>query len=197
MPLVIALGLLLAVVAACAFAGVRNGLVYAALGAAAWVAMTKSGVDPVVVGLVMGLLTYASPAARADLERATDLFRLFREQPTPELARTATIGLQSAISPNERLQQLFHPWTSYAIVPLFALANAGIAINGALPRARLQLAGDARHPVRLRRREAGRRHRRLARSSRSSPAAGCGRRSAGPRSRAAASSPGSGSRSRC
>ena len=127
--LLISLGLL-GTCAALALGGFRNGLVYVALGAAAWVAMMKSGVDPVVVGLAMGLLTFASPAARADLERATDLFRLFREQPTPELARTASIGLQAAISPNERLQQLYHPWTSYAIVPLFALANAGIAIDG-------------------------------------------------------------------
>jgi protein-disulfide isomerase len=78
----------------------------------------------------MGLLTYAYPAARGDLERATDLFRLFREQPTPELERDARAGLRSAISANERLQQLYHPWTSYVIVPLFALANAGIVING-------------------------------------------------------------------
>jgi Na+/H+ antiporter NhaA len=109
---------------------VRVGLVYAGLGAAAWVALLKSGVDPVVIGLALGLLTFASPAARVDLERATDLFRLFREQPTPELAREAQAGLQSAISPNERLQQLYHPWTSYLIVPLFALANAGIPISG-------------------------------------------------------------------
>jgi Na+/H+ antiporter NhaA len=110
--------------------GIRYGLVYAVLGAATWVALFKSGVDPVVVGLVMGLLVYAYPAARGDLERATDLFRLFREQPTPELERTARAGLRSAISANERLQQLYHPWTSYVIVPLFALANAGIVING-------------------------------------------------------------------
>jgi len=76
------------------------------------------------------LLTYAYPAARVDLERASDLFRLFREQPTPELERSARAGLKSAISANERLQQLYHPWTSYVIVPLFALANAGIAISG-------------------------------------------------------------------
>jgi Na+/H+ antiporter NhaA len=111
-------------------AHVRYGFVYAVLGIAAWTAMFKSGVDPVVVGLAMGLLTYAYPASRTDLERATDLFRNFREQPTPELARSASIGLTSAISPNDRLQQLYHPWTSYVIVPLFALANAGIAING-------------------------------------------------------------------
>jgi Na+/H+ antiporter NhaA len=111
-------------------AGVRYGPVYALLGVAAWIAVYKSGVDPVVVGVVIGLLTYAYPAARSDLERATDLFRLFREQPTPELAREATAGLSSAISPNERLQELYHPWTSYVIVPMFALANAGIAISG-------------------------------------------------------------------
>jgi Na+/H+ antiporter NhaA len=128
-PLLLAAALV-AVVVALTRIGVRQGLLYLVLGVAAWVALFKSGVDPVVVGLVFGLLVYASPAARVDLERASDLFRLFREQPTPELARSASVGLQSAISPNERLQQLYHPWTSYVIVPLFALANVGIAING-------------------------------------------------------------------
>ena len=109
--------------------GFKWAPVCATVGLAAWVATQASGIDPVVVGLVMGLMTYASPAARADLERATDLFRMFREQPTPELARSASIGLQAAISPNERLQTLFHPWTSFVIVPMFAVANAGIAID--------------------------------------------------------------------
>ena len=109
--------------------GVRVGLVYAILGTALWVALLKSGIDPILAGLAIGLLTYAYPAQRSDLERASDLFRLFREQPTPELARSAQVGVQAAISPNERLQQLFHPWTSYVIVPLFALANAGIPVS--------------------------------------------------------------------
>jgi Na+/H+ antiporter NhaA len=122
---------LLAAVLVFRYLGVRRGLLYAVLGAAMWVAVFKSGVDPVIVGLVMGLLTYAYPAARVDLERATDLFRLFREQPTPELARSARVGLEYAISPNERLQHLYHPWSSYVIVPLFAIGNAGIPIDGA------------------------------------------------------------------
>jgi Na+/H+ antiporter NhaA len=108
---------------------VRNGLVYWLLGVAAWLALYASGVEPLVVGLAMGLLTYAYPAARGDLERATEVFRLFREQPTPELARSAQTGVALAISPNERLQQRYHPWTSYVVVPLFALANAGITIS--------------------------------------------------------------------
>jgi Na+/H+ antiporter NhaA len=109
---------------------VRVGLVYFVLGAGAWVGVLKSGVEPVVVGLVMGLLVYAYPAARSNLERATERFREFREQPTADLARAAGAELRAATSPNERLQQLYHPWTSYVIVPLFAVANAGIAING-------------------------------------------------------------------
>ena len=111
-------------------AGVRRGVVYLALGLVAWAAFQRSGVDPVVVGLVMGLFTQAYPAARSDLELATERFRLFREQPTPELARVASITLSASISPNERLQETFHPWTSYVIVPLFALANAGVQISG-------------------------------------------------------------------
>jgi Na+/H+ antiporter NhaA len=128
--LAVAAGILVAVLVF-RYLGSRRGLLYAALGAAMWVAVYESGVDPVIVGLVMGLLTYAYPAARVDLERATDLFRLFREQPTPELARSAQFGLENAISPNERLQHLYHPWSSYVIVPLFALGNAGIPIDGA------------------------------------------------------------------
>jgi len=101
------------------------------MASAIWVALLESGVEPIVVGLAMGLLAYAYPVARSDLERATERFREFREQPTPELARSVRVELRAAVSPNERLQVLYHPWTSYVIVPLFALANAGIAIDPA------------------------------------------------------------------
>ena len=111
-------------------AGLRHGMVYAGLGVAAWGAFYRAGVDPAVSGLVMGLLTPAYPAARSDLERATARVRRFREQPTPEMARAASISLSESISPNSRLQDTFHPWASYVIVPLFALANAGLVISG-------------------------------------------------------------------
>jgi Na+/H+ antiporter NhaA len=109
---------------------IRHGLVYFLLALATWVALFESGVDPVVLGLVVGLITFAYPAGRGELERATELFRSFREQPTPELARNARAGLRAAVSPNARLQSLYHPWTSYVVVPLFALANVGIVIDG-------------------------------------------------------------------
>ena len=129
LPLLVGIGAL-ALVLLARVRGVRNGPVYATLGLVAWVAILKSGVDPVVVGVVIGLLSIAYPASRGDLERASDLFRLFREQPISEYASTAREGVRTAISPNERLEQLYHPLSSYLIVPLFALANAGIAIDG-------------------------------------------------------------------
>ncbi|MEA2301519.1 MAG: hypothetical protein QOE44_2054 [Solirubrobacteraceae bacterium] len=104
------------------------------VGIGIWVAMFESGIDPIIVGLAIGLVTSAYPPARDDLERATQETRAFREQPTPELAYSAQRSLTSAISPNERLQYRLHPWTSFVIVPLFALANAGIRIDGGLLR---------------------------------------------------------------
>jgi Na+/H+ antiporter NhaA len=112
--------------------GIRVGLVYFALGVGVWVALLKSGIEPVVAGLVIGVLAYANPPSRPVLERATERFREFREQPTAELAQAAAAQLRAATSPNERLQRLYHPWTSYLIVPLFALANAGIPLSGGL-----------------------------------------------------------------
>ena len=131
-PLLIAIGLFscVALLRFVSFAYRRE--VAFALGVATWVALFKSGVDPIISGLAVGLVTSAYPPGREDLERVTTVTRLFREQPTPELAREAQLNVASAISPNERLQYRLHPWTSYVIVPLFALANAGIKIDGKL-----------------------------------------------------------------
>jgi Na+/H+ antiporter NhaA len=128
-PLVVAI-VVFAVLVAARVWGVRQRSVYAALGLVVWTALLSSGVDPVVAGLAIGLSASAYTPTRGELEEATGLVRRFREQPTPELARSATTGLTSTLSPNARLQAFYHPWTSYVIVPLFALANAGIVING-------------------------------------------------------------------
>src|ERR671919_1697194 len=129
--LISAFGLFAVVVVLLVGFRLRRGPLYFVLGAAIWVALLESGVEPLVAGLALGLLAWATPAARPDLEEAGVRFRQFREQPTPQLQRVARESLTTAISPNERLQLMYHPWTSYLIVPLFALVNAGIAIDGA------------------------------------------------------------------
>jgi protein-disulfide isomerase len=91
--------------------------------------MLASGIDPVVSGLALGLIAAAYTPARGALEQASDLFRSFREQPTPELARFARVSLVQTLSPNDRLQRTWQGWSSYLIVPLFGLANAGIEID--------------------------------------------------------------------
>ena len=131
-PLAAAIGLF-GLLAALRFAPVAWRAPLAVIvGAAVWGALLKSGIDPVISGLAVGLVTGAYPPARTDLERVTELTRSFREQPTPELARSAQLGVASAISANDRIQYRLHPWTSFVIVPLFALANAGIHIDGDL-----------------------------------------------------------------
>ncbi|WP_053204371.1 Na+/H+ antiporter NhaA [Jiangella muralis] len=110
--------------------GVRHGVPYFIVGSGIWLATLISGVHATLAGIALGLIASAFPPSREDLERVGAVWRLFREQPVPEYARTASRTLTTAISPNERLQHLFHPWVNYLIVPLFALANAGLVING-------------------------------------------------------------------
>ncbi|WP_435826834.1 Na+/H+ antiporter NhaA [Micromonospora chersina] len=128
-PIVVAVAAF-AVMLAVRAAGVRRGAAYVPAAIVMWGALLVSGVDPVVAGLAIGLAAFAYSPGRAELEQVSGLFRSFREQPTPKLARTASIGLANTLSPNDRLQRIYHPWSSYVIVPLFGLANAGIGIGG-------------------------------------------------------------------
>jgi Na+/H+ antiporter NhaA len=129
LALLVAVGLY-GVVLALRRAGVRHGVAYFIVGLGLWLSMLASGVHPTIAGVAVGLLATAASPSREDLQRAGALWRMFREQPTPQYAREASMGVTVAVPPNERLQYLFHPWTSFVVVPLFALANAGVEING-------------------------------------------------------------------
>jgi len=132
-PLAIAVGLFAVLAVALRRIPARLLAATAALFTAAiWVALHASGIDPLISGLAVGLLISAYQPVRQDLEEVVERVRSFREQPTPELARSAQRGVVSAISPNERIQYGLHPWTSFVIVPLFAVANTGVRIDGDL-----------------------------------------------------------------
>jgi Na+/H+ antiporter NhaA len=109
--------------------GIRNGVAYLVIGLCAWVAFFASGVDPILIGLVFGMLSYAQPTSQSTMRQASTAFREFRQQPTPALAKAAGTVVQSAVSPNDRLMEMVHPWSSFVIVPLFALANTGIKLS--------------------------------------------------------------------
>jgi Na+/H+ antiporter NhaA len=97
-----------------------------------WVATLRSGLHPSIAGMAAGLLVAAYPPRRHDVEGAATLFRAFRQSPMPGVGRSAQQGLVRAISVNERLQTVLHPWTSFVVVPLFAFANAGVDLRGGM-----------------------------------------------------------------
>jgi len=109
-----------------------SGPVYFGIGAVLWFAMVETGIHPAIGGVILGMLITAYPPRREEVERAGMLARAFGQSPLPELALRAKRSVERAVSPNERLQQRFHPWTSYFVVPVFALANAGVMIDAEL-----------------------------------------------------------------
>jgi Na+/H+ antiporter NhaA len=123
-------GGLFAVVLGLRYLRIWRSPAYVVVGVGIWIAMSESGVHPTIAGVLLGLLTTAWLPSREKVGDVTELARAFREQPTPELAFTARLGVEAAISPNERLQYRLHPWTSFVVVPVFALANAGVDLGG-------------------------------------------------------------------
>lgn len=103
--------------------------VYVLIGIAVWLATFESGVHATIAGAALGLLTPArptDPGGFADvLEEASAL------SAEPDAGQLKAVQLQSneVVSVAERLENLLHPWTSYLVIPLFALANAGVVLS--------------------------------------------------------------------
>ena len=103
---------------------------YVVVVVALWLLTLRAGLHASIAGMLGGLLVPAHPRAREAVERAARSFRAFRQSPMADVGMAARRGLQRAVSVNERLQAALHPWTSYLIVPVFALANAGVDLRG-------------------------------------------------------------------
>ncbi|MGP4025921.1 Na+/H+ antiporter NhaA [Actinomadura sp. 3N407] len=110
--------------------GVWRATPYVAVVLALWLATVQAGLHASIAGMVGGLLVPAYAPVREAVEKAARSFRAFRQSPMADVGLSARIGLQRAVSVNERLQTVLHPWTSYVVVPLFALANAGVDLRG-------------------------------------------------------------------
>ncbi|MFA6300189.1 MAG: Na+/H+ antiporter NhaA, partial [Nocardioides sp.] len=94
-----------------------------------WVATLESGLHASIAGMIAGLLIPALEPSRGLVDSAASQFRAFRQSPLPGVQRVARQGLIRAISVNERLQEALHGVTSYVVVPVFALANAGVDLG--------------------------------------------------------------------
>lgn len=95
-----------------------------------WAATVASGLHASVAGMVAGLLVPAFTPPRDAVATASLRFHAFRQSPMAQVGRSASHALRQAVSVNERMQLVLHPWTSYVIVPLFAFANAGVDLRG-------------------------------------------------------------------
>lgn len=126
----------LAVTVACHWLGVRSFAVYLIIGAAVWLAMFHSGIHPTIAGVILGLLTPARPMLPrvAVLDTVADAFDGDDEKEVDAHAHLAvveqlkTVAMET-VSPLERIETALHPWVAFIIMPLFALANAGVPID--------------------------------------------------------------------
>ena len=118
-----------------------RGPIYATLAIVVWFAFFASGVHPTLAGVAVALLVPVYRPSRRDVDHALELARTFRQSPSTQYARAAANSLRESISVNERLQSAYTPYVSFVILPLFALANAGVVVDGDV------LAGALRSPV--------------------------------------------------
>ncbi len=120
--------------------GVRRPLVYVAPGVVLWAGLLITGIHPTIAGVILGLLTPARPwfGEQGFLRMASGAVQQFRERAGKEhdehdlLEPLAQISMarREAVAPVIRLEAALHPWVAFLIMPLFALANAGVDLGG-------------------------------------------------------------------
>ncbi len=115
--------------------GVRRVWLYVLVGAGVWLAVLKSGVHPTIAGVALGLMTPAIPWIPHD--RLADIMETTvehlrngdRDAAHARLLSRVEFATREGVPPSERLERLLHPWVAFGIMPLFALANAGVPLQ--------------------------------------------------------------------
>jgi NhaA family Na+:H+ antiporter len=120
--------------------GVASAYAYFLPGAIVWFGVLRSGAHPALAGVVLGLMTPVLPPPREEqpldaASRALENLRRLAGEPAdphrraPHLRRLRQ-AQRELLPPVIRVQSALHPWVAFGILPLFALANAGVTING-------------------------------------------------------------------
>ena len=102
--------------------------VYWVIGIVIWYCALESGVHATIAGVALGLLTPARPLVkRESAQKAVDDLP---DDPNIEQVHQAAFVVQESVPMTERLEVMLHPFTAFLIVPIFALANAGVPLSG-------------------------------------------------------------------
>jgi Na+:H+ antiporter, NhaA family len=105
------------------------GPVYVAAGVGLWLALHAAGVNAALAGVAMGLLAPARPVSHP--EAVGDSSRALAQAPGPAPVREVVREARGTVSTVERLEHDLHPLTAFLVVPVFALANAGVTVHAA------------------------------------------------------------------
>jgi NhaA family Na+:H+ antiporter len=147
-PSLVLAGIGIALIAGIARLGIRSIPVYFVIGAGTWLAFDASGIHPTLTGVILGLMTPARSWI-SDNRLHAILDRVVAYPPGDHWSgdtigrqdlHRASVATREALSPIERLEISLHPWVAFFIMPLFALANAGVVIAPATFDASLALA---------------------------------------------------------
>ena len=103
---------------------------YVLLAVVIWYALYRSGVHATLAGVLIALLMPVYPVRTADVDGVDEVARLYRQSPHPATAVVLHEVLTYSMPMNQRLSWVLPPYVNYVVVPLFALANAGVALNG-------------------------------------------------------------------
>ncbi len=109
---------------------VRGDGIHLFVGVLTWIAAYESGVHATLAGVAIALILPVYPPKREAVEQVEVITRAFRQSPSAEYERLARRQITSSVAMNERLQVLLRPFLALVVLPLFALANAGVVLNG-------------------------------------------------------------------
>jgi NhaA family Na+:H+ antiporter len=123
-------------------AGVRSPLLYVVPGLVIWIGLLVTGIHPTIGGVMLGMLTPVRPWFGASGFAATTQAQLEQLPAEDRIALLSSLdrineARREAVSPVERLIHALHPWVAFVVMPVFALANAGVVLRGA------SLSGDS------------------------------------------------------
>src|SRR5690348_2092586 len=129
-PALVVTGVLVVVLLLVRWLGVWRLAPYLLVGLLLWGAVFASGVHPTLAGVLLGLIVPAAPVEDEQAERLRYYGRALIDRADPARARLATAAARATVPANDRLQNELHPLSAFVVVPLFGLANAGVALGG-------------------------------------------------------------------